>query len=60
MVKRTAGLLGEIESYNVVNDPDKEINETKIIHLLMVLQIRFLKYQIQSIMLIKFFMDLCL
>ena len=29
MVKRTAGLLGEIESYNIVNDPDKEINETK-------------------------------
>ena len=29
MVKRTAGLLGEIESYNIANDPDKEINETK-------------------------------
>ena len=29
MVKRTAGLLGEIESYNIVNDPDKEINQTK-------------------------------
>ena len=33
MVKRTAGLLGEIESYNVVNNPDKEINETKKLHL---------------------------
>ena len=27
MVKRTAGLLGEIESYNVINDFNKETNE---------------------------------